>query len=208
MTNPINPIPTTYAGCAFRSRLEARWAVLFDALGIDWLYEPQGFNVAEREGRRHAYLPDFYLPANRLWVEVKGTDDAMDVDKLIAATAPSDEGGLPLDPEGTVDTHDRRNGPRMLIPGPIPRTPSQHGVVWFHKGDWGLGWGRFAPGAFAHDTAHFDEAGTFYRDSGERYTPSHGFTEARPIPHPYPALVAAYDAARRARFEHGERGWP
>lgn len=35
-------LTTRYAGCRFRSRLEARWAVFFDHLGIEWEYEPQG----------------------------------------------------------------------------------------------------------------------------------------------------------------------
>lgn len=32
----IKPIETKYKGYRFRSRLEARWAVFFDALGISW----------------------------------------------------------------------------------------------------------------------------------------------------------------------------
>lgn len=36
----VAAIPTTYAGVHFRSRLEARWAVLFDKLGWSWDYEP------------------------------------------------------------------------------------------------------------------------------------------------------------------------
>ena len=51
----------------FRSRLEARWAVFFDALGIRWLYEPEAFELPS--GAR--YLPDFYLPDLKRWVEVK-----------------------------------------------------------------------------------------------------------------------------------------
>ena len=31
----IKPIETIYNGYRFRSRLEARWAVLFDALGVE-----------------------------------------------------------------------------------------------------------------------------------------------------------------------------
>jgi hypothetical protein len=51
-----------------RSRLEARWAIFFDALNIKWVYEPEGF---EFEGIK--YLPDFYLPAfdGGMFVEVK-----------------------------------------------------------------------------------------------------------------------------------------
>jgi len=62
-----NPIETRYKGYRFRSRLEARWAVFFDSLGIAWEYEKEGFNLDA--GR---YLPDFYLTKSRLWVEVKG----------------------------------------------------------------------------------------------------------------------------------------
>ena len=32
----MKSIETTYSGFIFRSRLEARWAVFFDALAIEW----------------------------------------------------------------------------------------------------------------------------------------------------------------------------
>lgn len=61
----------------FRSRLEARWAVFFEALSIPYLYEPEGFDL-EEAGR---YLPDFFLPGipsrnwpvdqKGIWVEIK-----------------------------------------------------------------------------------------------------------------------------------------
>lgn len=50
----IQAIETLYAGCRFRSRTEARWAVFFDAREWPWEYEPQGYELAS--GR---YLPDF-----------------------------------------------------------------------------------------------------------------------------------------------------
>jgi hypothetical protein len=53
----IKAIETSFKGCRFRSRLEARWAVWLDALQIAWRYEHQGF-VLDGE----AYLPDFWLP--------------------------------------------------------------------------------------------------------------------------------------------------
>lgn len=31
---------TMYAGCLFRSRLEATWAAFFDICGVQWVYEP------------------------------------------------------------------------------------------------------------------------------------------------------------------------
>lgn len=55
----IKAIETEYAGCRFRSRLEARWAVFFDALGVEWEHEPEGF---ETDAGR--YLPDF-----RIWIQ-------------------------------------------------------------------------------------------------------------------------------------------
>lgn len=60
-------ITTRYKGYAFRSRLEARWAVFFDHLGIRWEYEPEGFEL----GNGLRYLPDFWLPDWGLWVEIK-----------------------------------------------------------------------------------------------------------------------------------------
>jgi len=65
--NVINPIETNYKGYRMRSRAEARWAVFFDKLGIKWQYETEGF---EHNGVR--YLPDFYLPEDDVYVEVKG----------------------------------------------------------------------------------------------------------------------------------------
>jgi len=66
----IRPIQTKYRGYHFRSRREARWAVFFDAAKIRWEYEPEGFDV---DGT--AYLPDFYLPDMDCYFEVKGTSN-------------------------------------------------------------------------------------------------------------------------------------
>ena len=62
----IKAIQTRYDGCLFRSRLEARWAVFFNHLGLRWRYEPEGF---EMPGFR--YLPDFFLPDWDVYLEVK-----------------------------------------------------------------------------------------------------------------------------------------
>lgn len=69
----IQAIETTYQGYRFRSRLEARWAVFFDALGMEWQYEKEGYNL----GQEGYYLPDFWLPYESgepgwgHWVEIK-----------------------------------------------------------------------------------------------------------------------------------------
>ena len=100
---PHRNIEPTYRGYRFRSRIEARWAVFFENLGIKWTYEPEGFslrfdyekyvddlweNLSEDEllqegipqtfqhldGKEYWYLPDFYLPELRLWIEIKGRE--------------------------------------------------------------------------------------------------------------------------------------
>lgn len=63
----LKAIETKHKGYRFRSRLEARWTVFFDALGIKWQYESEGFDLDE-VGR---YLPDFWLPQVHSWAEVK-----------------------------------------------------------------------------------------------------------------------------------------
>lgn len=52
----IEPIPTWYANTHFRSRLEARWAVFFDAVGVNWVYEPNVYRLESGD-----YKPDFFL---------------------------------------------------------------------------------------------------------------------------------------------------
>lgn len=86
-TRHIKPIETRYKGYRFRSRLEARWAVFFDSLGLKWEYEPEGFDL----GFGELYLPDFWLPEMNAWVEIKGEKpDAamMTKPRLLAARAP------------------------------------------------------------------------------------------------------------------------
>lgn len=72
MSGPV-AIETVYDGYRFRSRLEARWAVFFNRLGIPFRYEEEGFELPNRM----RYLPDFHLldmPGHYsdIWVEIKG----------------------------------------------------------------------------------------------------------------------------------------
>jgi hypothetical protein len=62
----LKAIETKYKGYRFRSRLEARWAVFFDALGITWEYEFEGFHTGIG-----GYLPDFYMPDGNYYIEIK-----------------------------------------------------------------------------------------------------------------------------------------
>lgn len=71
----IKAIETKYKGYRFRSRLEARWAVFFDSLGIKWEYESEGYDL----GNGIHYLPDFKVEIYSdimndvyAWIEIKG----------------------------------------------------------------------------------------------------------------------------------------
>ena len=76
---------STYSSTTFRSQLEARWAIFFDCLGLDWDYEPCHYPLGDGLG----YLPDFYLPTLGLWAEGKGPTflDRHAMGKVINAVA-------------------------------------------------------------------------------------------------------------------------
>jgi hypothetical protein len=85
MLTPWRVIETRYAGVLFRSRLEARWAVFFDSLKIQWHYEPEGFESAA--GMR--YLPDFFLPRLHccgLYAEIKPGGDPFEKARALATS--------------------------------------------------------------------------------------------------------------------------
>lgn len=67
----IKAIETKYKGYNFRSRLEARWAVFLDTLGIKWRYEVEEYDL----GELGYYLPDFVVTGESgesVFLEVKG----------------------------------------------------------------------------------------------------------------------------------------
>ena len=118
------PIETTYNGYRFRSRLEARWAVFFTTLGIDWDYESEGFDLGPPFGKpTNYYLPDFCLydvpfrnSHRDVWVEVKAhelTDDEADKCSMMGAAVglclalvgsrPSDKRYTIWETEGATD---------------------------------------------------------------------------------------------------------
>lgn len=66
----MRPIETVFKGYRFKSRLKARWAVFYDALGIPFQYEPETF---ELPGELR-YTPDFWLPDHDCWVTMKNAD--------------------------------------------------------------------------------------------------------------------------------------
>lgn len=214
MSLAIAAIPTRYAGCHFRSRLEARWAVFFDALGIRWEFEPEGFTGCLGEG----YLPDFWLDLGAdehlsgalrergLYAEVKPTQRALHADgQKIGACIDYD--ATPLSRTG------------LLILGPVPepataaplfsmlywRKGVNHRRVAFYRG------AASPPGPDGGDrwtltTLQFDSR---VADCGFEGIPPAASPVAELFCVPLAGageLDRALTAARSARFEHGQSG--
>ena len=70
----MKALNTLYAGNYFRSRTEAKWAVYFDLIGVEWEYEKEGYDL----GNGVFYLPDFWFPKHKMYGEVKATDILLD----------------------------------------------------------------------------------------------------------------------------------
>ena len=221
----IRAIETNYKGYAFRSRLEARWAVFFDTLGIEWKYEYQGFEreiIDEMDGdgnvvRSHMerYLPDFYLPnygghGSHLYVEVKGDPKAFkrDFDKLVQL---HDWGGVLPDFEGSFMNPYLTNG--LILLGDIPLASEDktifHPIIQHHKGlvkcYGAFNFLRFSVVKNENILAELHGLNPVW---GLDSDPEEWTTEMRQIHTSYyfPKTVKAYQAARSARFEHGQSG--
>lgn len=198
MRASIKAIETRYKGYRFRSRLEARWAVFFDSLGVKWEYEREGFDL----GKSGYYLPDFFIPELG-WVEIKPASlDDDEEDKLQAFGSKIEQriyvfiGNIP-NPE-TVD----------LYGSPWDGGWYDDGIVLFKDlgydadGDSGYQWCSCVSGK--HFGIEYEARGGRIScgcnpnpDDGKKY-----YSGA------HPTIVAAYAAARSARFEHGENGQP
>jgi hypothetical protein len=212
-------IETEYAGCLFRSRLEARWAVFFDKLDVEWEYEPQGYHVGglyadqfpdDPHCQPRRYLPDFYLPGTRTWVEVKGSSS--NVDPYLLADCVDWGLGLP----GTENSLGTKRG--LLLLGPIPRTKflaPTHLILQHHKGGY-INECMFGPGGFTVGyTGHSPRFDTSDNQglgrAGEALVDDYLAGKVRNVWNNPSILVqsdvlAAYRAARSARFEHGQSG--
>jgi hypothetical protein len=199
MSAPPRAIETSYGGCRFRSRLEARWAVFFDTLGIAWQYEPQGYVCHTRitrapDGLQFPYLPDFWLGIG-VHAEVKGHLTPGGYGRLIDAAACLEN----LLVCGEIPARIRRS----------PGDPTFKSPTWLrmHKG--GVYASAWPDGEnFSHGSPHDRELANDAPEWVE--TPEygigwlvHGSTNLVP-----PRVERAFDAARSARFEHGQSGGP
>jgi hypothetical protein len=123
MSEPtLQPIKTYYHNTLFRSRLEARWAVFWDALAVTWAYELEGYELPTG-----SYLPDFWLPQYECFVEIKARTPTDRAKRLAGELARSSEHhvvmvvGMPkspdplCDPETCHDEPDTKDLPYHLV---------------------------------------------------------------------------------------------
>jgi hypothetical protein len=212
----ITPIETLYKGYRFRSRLEARWAVFFDAMGIQWRYEVQGLDLPEWVGRgpnafycddgsirsfsfiaAQKYLPDFYLPELDYWIEVKG-DVSNDADVFTKPRLLS-----------------HHSSSRVFV---VSDFPAEQDLRDFEIYDFGFIWsvvGGAIDDPYLWGVCEYcGKAGIGFSGLGERlligelqlgweHACYHGKGKGHDA-RMHPRLLAAYDTARSARFEHGE----
>ena len=194
----IKAIETVYAGRRFRSRLEARWAVFFDALDIRWQYEAEGYVI---DGE--PYLPDFYLPDLGYTIEIKPvTYDWYAPSKEHGAFAAIDNFFLIAGEPGRIDDGQAMN-------------PEGGPYICYIRGDYGYYWCECRECGsiglcFEGRANRLPCKGIYVYGTTGRVKPDTG---CEVYGHPdkdrrtdTPRLQQAYTAALSARFEHGENG--
>lgn len=190
----IKAIETEYKGYRFRSRLEARWAVFFDACRVRWEYEPEGFMLPNGK----YYLPDFLLhnvegrAAGDLYVEVKGKMTEADAEKIYSFS------GWEMCGNGIEN-------PILIVAG-IPEGDSIWDIedychTWGYQGFPGIQGG---PYPFNFETIDGDyfvaHPGINWNGRFELFGDDGTYTRERDDT----ATERAFRIARQARFEHGE----
>lgn len=189
MSSTLQAIPTEYAGYRFRSRTEARWAVFFDHLGIPFEYEAEGFELPSGW-----YLPDFWLPQLHCWVEIKPAKQYR-----YRASVDGFETGVAVPYVETCRTLAERSGLAVWAIGGSPGVGSYAASLYD---------GRSLVGRqpFVFGQGRKDEHEIWMCSSDFQFaltTCGCCRDEKCPLDHG-PRIAAAYQAARSARFEHGE----
>ena len=199
----IKPIETEYNGYRFRSRLEARWAVFFDALGIKYYYEHEGFDL----GDAGWYLPDFWLPELKTWIEIKGNPNeygsALDKARALSIMTGLPVGvfeGLPGENAGAFFLYDATDSTGGHSGSPFYGAFEAH-LYWDFDDDEAAPPGIVLAGHRSDRvflTGQWEELPRFRNDSTCDET---DILE-------YCRLVTHHEinAAKSARFEHGARG--
>lgn len=197
----IKAIETEYKGYKFRSRLEARWAIFFDAIGVRWEYEPEGYET--EDGTR--YLPDFLIHDvcgqvnDKLWIEVKGETTEQDFVKIRDFV-------FRKEIEYSVPVYREIENPLFVV-GNIPKYDSYYGMLHsihdlsFKTPITDL---RFKMGTVT-GCKPFTALPTLL-SNGKLYLVEMGLNYDAPKDEGicYAKTCVAYELARQARFEHGE----
>ena len=203
---PIKAIETRYKGFRFRSRLEARWAVFLDTLGVKWEYEKEGYSL----GDGVYYLPDFYLPDMTSWLEVKGRPFEMYDETWQKASLLSANAGELLPVGADEDWHPTyvyvfcgqfahpNNVMGYTFRG-LEHLSKEEAQEWFNK--------------YPNDNRGFpDHCWWFQCPVCKLWQPGRTKTTLPcecievTAPGDQPDLWHAIEKAKQARFEHGERG--
>lgn len=187
----IKVIETQYKGYRFRSRLEARWAVFFDALGVAWEYEKEGYDL----GVVGYYLPDFWLPQQKCWVEIKPDElSRTETDKALALAKMTERFVFVLFQVQPYRMYETPAGDIALEGSNKYFSPS---------GDWdGMSMWGVCPICGAKQIGHLGSHRVSYEDEWDNVSPE---CDRIALDFLSSALLAnAYQAARSARFEHGE----
>ena len=130
--NEITSTPRIYEGIAFRSTLEASWAIMFDKLGWSWDYEPFRFD---------GWIPDFIIQEEIL-VEVKPNDDLdqfVEYEKYNSATVGTsfEEAEILLLGRSPMKEGDLHKSPAIGWLIERPNDQRHHAIIW----DTELGYG-------------------------------------------------------------------
>jgi hypothetical protein len=198
-------IDTQYNGYLFRSRLEARWAVFFDAMRARYEYEREGYHLPSGD-----YLPDFWLPDLRCWVEIKPeapTDheqtlceelaEGTDSPAVIVSGAPGNEVLRVYctdftDSSGGTDRWEGDSGD-CSCPSPHWAFAARGRAVDGHGGG----------GRLVICSGNSWLSRSFFAPGGK---PWDGMLLVRDCVCSSASIAAAYRAARSARFERGRKG--
>lgn len=203
MTTRISAIETVYKGYRFRSRLEARWAVFFDAMDVPWEYEPTGFTTPDGW-----YLPDFWLPraysGKGMWVEIKATEPSkVELRKLGWVCHGTGSSGSLLVGDPLTNTSENfcasGYGGVFGVSKPIDPLDLADGEPW--DDDYSLPFGFDGPAQF-NVCKSCGNHGAPYLGREDYLGCSCGVWKNYPFESH--ELVAAAEAARMTRFEHGE----
>lgn len=196
----IKAIETRYKGYRFRSRLEARWAVFFETLKIPWEYEKEGYDLGE-EGW---YLPDFWLPDvtahedTGVFVEVKPSR-GYETEKLESIVRLSQRTAILLNGLPASAFNREEEGYYACLWMDMSECPDDQDPFEYESEE-------------TNSTTYLDSYNSFSECPRCHHVYFRFYGSAGDcdicgayIEEDTPRIMNAYEAARSARFEHGER---